>query len=352
MNSLCSSEKPALRRLLLLLALAIWLFPSNALAQRQPPRELEATARRFAKAFEKKDWPRAMKLGRQLVELSPQDHVLPYNLACACALGGEEEQALFWLDRAAEKGFSDPEGMETDEDLAALRGEPDFAAALEKVRANERRARELFREMAADSRPLVAVPEGSGPHPVLVLLHGFGDSSPRFGRFFEEFGRREGLLLVAPTSVIPTPNGGFEWGHPADARWLVERALAAVEKEYAVDPRRIYLLGFSQGGRMAFEVGLGLPDRFAGVIAVGTRPSRRALDRARELGVQAPPFFLMAGNDEPAGAATREAARVLEMAGLEVRYQIYPNVGHHFPTVWQREIKKAISFFESSKEGP
>ena len=45
--------------------------------------------------------------------------------------------------------------------------------------------------------------------------------------------------------------------------------LDAVKREYMVDERNVFLLGFSQGASLAFSAGLRHPDVFRGVIPVG-----------------------------------------------------------------------------------
>ncbi len=327
------------------------LSTPGVLAQPASQQEIRKAAKSFFEAMEGEDWTRAIEIGKLLVELSPTDHVRPYNLACAYARKGDGDQALLWLFRAAREGYSDPELVAGDEDLQGLHGLAGFEEVLRRIRTNEHRARELFRDLAADSRPVIVAPPGEGPFPVLVLLHGFGDTSPKFLKFFENLAKREGWLLVAPRSVIPTANGGFEWGMVPDARWLVEEALKVAEIQYCVDEKRVYLLGFSQGGRMAYEIALEMSGTFAGVIPVGARHSPRTLELAQRLGPEAPPFFMMAGGDEPAAEATRKAGKALKKAGLRVQYQIYPGVGHRFPSSWEGQIRRAISFFDKAK-GP
>lgn len=51
-----------------------------------------------------------------------------YNLACAYSLKGERKKALKALKLAVERGFSDVEMMEKDEDLAPIREEEEFKA--------------------------------------------------------------------------------------------------------------------------------------------------------------------------------------------------------------------------------
>ncbi len=49
-----------------------------------------------------------------------------YNLACAYALAGRTADALDALERSIEAGYSDPEHIRRDGDLASLRGDADF----------------------------------------------------------------------------------------------------------------------------------------------------------------------------------------------------------------------------------
>ncbi len=89
---------------------------------------------------------------------------------------------------------------------------------------------------------------------------------------------RPGNVLVADQGQIQLDlfgriNGaGWHWAGEAD----VFEAIAAVEKRFPIDEKRIMLRGFSQGGEGAWHVALHHPDRFAAVeIGAGTW-SRRA----------------------------------------------------------------------------
>ena len=62
-----------------------------------------------------------------------------YDVACAWARAGREEDALGWLERASELGFRDVHYAETDEDLEALHGQPGFAAWLARLRESAAR---------------------------------------------------------------------------------------------------------------------------------------------------------------------------------------------------------------------
>ncbi len=68
------------------------------------------------------------------VALMPQDPTWQYNLACALAYRANKDEGLAALDRAIELGFRDAAAIAADNDLKQLRGNPRFAALIEKAR--------------------------------------------------------------------------------------------------------------------------------------------------------------------------------------------------------------------------
>ena len=69
-----------------------------------------------------------------LTRLCPEDSEVWYNLGCSCALTSKPDEALKALARAIDLGYDDAEWMTHDEDLSALRDDPQFDALLERVR--------------------------------------------------------------------------------------------------------------------------------------------------------------------------------------------------------------------------
>jgi hypothetical protein len=65
----------------------------------------------------------SLEVATEIRDDSPE---VRYNLACAQAVAGKTQQALHSLRLAVDLGFSAPERIERDEDLAALRGEPAY----------------------------------------------------------------------------------------------------------------------------------------------------------------------------------------------------------------------------------
>lgn len=58
-----------------------------------------------------------------------------YNAACSCARTGRLDEGIAWLTRAVDRGLSEREQIETDDDLALLREDPRFAELVRRARA-------------------------------------------------------------------------------------------------------------------------------------------------------------------------------------------------------------------------
>ena len=128
------------------------------------------------------------------------------------------------------------------------------------------------------------VPPGEGPHPTIIMLHGWGASA-------------HDLLGLAPIlhgggALVLSPQGpvafeiargvlGFGWWPITQTRELDPQAFDAARrllreflddavKRYPIDRRKIVLVGFSQGGVMAYDLALSDPGRFAGLVALSS----------------------------------------------------------------------------------
>jgi hypothetical protein len=68
------------------------------------------------------------------VALLPNDPTWQYNLACALAYRANKDESFVALERAVELGFRDDVAIAADNDLKQMKGDPRFAALLEKAK--------------------------------------------------------------------------------------------------------------------------------------------------------------------------------------------------------------------------
>lgn len=86
-------------------------------------------------AYHRSNMNDALSLVRQAHAEDPGDSLILYNLACFSALAGKPDEALDALEKAVEAGFYAPRKISDDSDLASLRENPRFSAALDRAAA-------------------------------------------------------------------------------------------------------------------------------------------------------------------------------------------------------------------------
>jgi dipeptidyl aminopeptidase/acylaminoacyl peptidase len=212
----------------------------------------------------------------------------------------------------------------------------------------------------------LAVPPGPGPHPAAVLVQGFGPQN-RDGAFgdlgngaYRTWARelaRRGLAVLRYDKRGTGESGGppLSW---LDARPLAADAVAAARalaRLPGVDPRRVTLIGHSQGGDLALAaaasapvsrlVTIGAPGRPLGMLSRASGSASRVLRRlmgpdVANATLRRDPLPDAARAPQPAllvhGTADRTVppedmaalARARERAGRPTRTLSVPGAGH------------------------
>ncbi len=218
------------------------------------------------------------------------DEISIYNVACCYALMGNVELTSLYLQRAVIAGYHDISFMREDHDFDGIRDEPLFIGTMQHISAALGEAPEysgdqyLFYAEAA-FRCLLRFPEGFDPtqrYPLVVGLHGYGDSPENFIRLWEYFDQPD-FIYACPRGPYPfTENNitAFSWFR-AMQEGLDIRELDLLSADYVVslveDMRDRYLIsdvflfGFSQGCSLTWITGLTHPDEFTGLIGFAGR---------------------------------------------------------------------------------
>jgi predicted esterase len=153
-------------------------------------------------------------------------------------------------------------------------------------------------------------------YPVLVVLHGSDtDGKTMLGRF-KELAAQYGYILAAPD----WGNGlGGAYQFSATEHDVVLDMLRDLRRRFQVDNDRVFLFGFEEGGKMAYDVGLSHPDLFAGVMPMTALPRWQAVHYWPN--AQYLPFYVIDGDRD----------------GANVRYnrdQFKSWVRRHFPSLY------------------
>ncbi len=319
-------------------------------------------------AMEAEDWPAAVDSARRLVELSPSEAGPAYNLACVYARSGEKDLAVQWLVTAGERGFSFTSTMLNDEDLDSIRDHADYAKALQIIRANNAGELEKFKKKHGNEKVLTIVPpelDVSRAAPLIVALHGRGSNAADIVQSWKTVAAQAGAILIAPQAVLRRGTNGFDWGVVEQGEWLVLNAIERTKAAHNIDPKRIVLTGFSQGGAMTYLIGLRNREMFAGIIPVAGFYDHRVAaipdpQNAADGGVQSageptparrssiaasfPRVYIMYGALDEEVENNRMAAKRFEALGVPCTLKIYPGLGHALPNNRDLELSEALRF--------
>ena len=123
------------------------------------------------------------------------------------------------------------------------------------------------------------VPDGydpATPTPLLLLLHGYGAAGALQAAYFgiDAHARAHGVLLAFPDGTENAMGDRF-WNAtdvccgqgPDDVAYL-SAVLDDMELHYNVDPKRIYVVGHSNGGFMAYRLACDVGHRIAGIVSL------------------------------------------------------------------------------------
>ncbi len=143
-------------------------------------------------------------------------------------------------------------------------------------------------------------PAGEGPFPTIFAMHGWGLSAFDL-HGIAPFIADGKLLVLCPQGRHPVQYGlvnGYGWyetkiGSKPDEE-KIDRAVDDLKGfineafgRYPIDRERIALMGFSQGGMMAYNLALRWPDRFAALVGISTMLPDYLYDRAKTRGTTA-----------------------------------------------------------------
>jgi phospholipase/carboxylesterase len=207
------------------------------------------------------------------------------------------------------------------------------------------------------------VPAGSGPFPTILALHGFGASAHDLlgiAPLVSQVIPGDEAMFLCPQGPIvlePQPgerayawfplSGGGEIEAPAlvAARGVLEGFVEDARKEYPIDPERFVVMGFSQGGVMAYDLVLGQPEKYSALIALSTWLPNLVLqglkpnDAREKLAA-----LLIHGTEDPMVAIDngRESLEKLKGIGMEPAWGEYP-MGHEINQHALRDLLQWLS---------
>jgi phospholipase/carboxylesterase len=198
------------------------------------------------------------------------------------------------------------------------------------------------------------VPSGNGPFPTVLALHGYGATAHDLLGLAPLVGGGEVLFICpqGPMMIEPAPgqraygwfplSGGGEIDPAAlvGARGVLEGFIEDAMDHYPIDKDRLVLMGFSQGGVMAYDLALGRPERYAALVALSSWLPDAIIESLPESEARASlPTLLIHGSQDPMIAIdnAHDARAKLETLGIEAAWGEY-EMGHEISQAALRDL--------------
>ena len=265
--------------------------------------------------------------------------------ACLEAKRGELDLALTCLETAIAAGHWYGASTLADEDLETLHDDRRFRAVVRECA--ERRERYI----AARQHPLAVSSTAGGWHRALLAFHRAAGSPPReLPRW--KAALRSGWGLVLPWGGHVVDSDSHHWLTAdrlgidfADAQRAGRDALRTVagRSDGAAPP--LVAAGFSQGAAVALALTLDRTLPASGVVTVGA--TLRFAEVVRYLKDRSLPSvriaMIVGEHDRHLGAA-QDLRADLATAGVEVRLEVRPDLGHAFPDSFAEELPELLEW--------
>jgi len=205
----------------------------------------------------------------------------------------------------------------------------------------------------------VLKPEDYDPkksYPLVLFFHGAGergdDNEKQLIHGVPEFAKPANrkqypCFLVAPQCPDKQRWVEVDWGalshkqpaEPSEPMRLTLELLPALQKEFSIDPQRIYVTGLSMGSFGTWDIIARKPELFAAAV-----PICGGADEATAPKIAKLPIWAFHGEKDGAvkTVRSRNMIEALKKAGGEPKYTEYPGVGHDSwgPTYRDPEVFK------------
>jgi predicted peptidase len=166
------------------------------------------------------------------------------------------------------------------------------------------------------------------PSPLILFLHGSGETGTDgkkqamvgLGPAIKQHETQFNFIAVFPQSQKRT------WKADSDDAQRALKILDEVQKDYKVDPKRIYLTGLSMGGYGTWSLATKYPDKWAAIAPVCGGGDPKEAEKIKHI-----PCWCFHGDADKAVKVerSREMIKALKAAGGSPRYDEYPGVGHN-----------------------
>lgn len=180
-------------------------------------------------------------------------------------------------------------------------------------------------------------------NPLLLLLHGYGSNEEDLFSFASEL--PEEYFVVSAQAPYPLMYGSYAWyaiNFDADenkfsdihqakqSRDLIVNFIDELTNKYPIEPKKVTLIGFSQGAILSYAIGLSYPEKVSKIVAMsGYLNTEMAKENFEQNDFSSLKIFASHGTVDQVIPVewARKTGPALEKLEIEFVYKEYP-VGH------------------------
>lgn len=180
-------------------------------------------------------------------------------------------------------------------------------------------------------------------NPLLLLLHGYGSNEEDLFSFASEL--PEEYFVVSAQAPYPLMYGSYAWyaiNFDADenkfsdihqakqSRDLIVNFIDELTNKYPIEPKKVTLIGFSQGAILSYAIGLSYPEKVSKIVAMsGYLNTEMAKENFEQNDFSSLKIFASHGTVDQVIPVewARKTGPALEKTEIEFVYKEYP-VGH------------------------
>jgi predicted peptidase len=179
-------------------------------------------------------------------------------------------------------------------------------------------------------------------YPLVLFLHGAGergaDNEVQLKHCVRVFAKDENRAKYPCFVAVPQCPDKAKWtnvdwnkdahtqpAQPAEPMRLALEMTAALQKEFSLDPQRLYVAGLSMGGFGAWDVIARFPDKFAAAVPICGGGDEKTAPLIAQI-----PIWAFHGAKDPVvkPARTRNMIEAIKKAGGAPKFTEYPDAGH------------------------
>ncbi|MEM0925038.1 MAG: prolyl oligopeptidase family serine peptidase [Planctomycetota bacterium] len=130
--------------------------------------------------------------------------------------------------------------------------------------------------------------EANYAYPLIVWLHSDGFNENQVGQVMPHVSMRNYLATgIRAPKAADSAGHRFCWGESTavmeSTEFSVMEAIRHAMEQYSVNPNRVVIAGYKEGGTVAMQIAMRHPERFSGVVNIGGRfdvPDATLVDRS------------------------------------------------------------------------